>query len=343
MSKRSSLVIGLSLVFLWVGMSEAVKLGSVFTRAFVSGKGSTYNTGFTVWDQPHRVLIRVLGPSVKSAFGNVANDPGVKVYDINLNLLASNGDWVKNTNKQEIEQTGLAPQFNQEAALIMTLNPGLYSVEVFSEDGSEGNILLEMYDLGELRVLYDDFSASTIDTQKWDILTGNPIIDENYLKCNSNIRDTASGRYLCMIKSTGESFGWGVAVQTVSSPKGPLGIRRCAGQLDGSLVCGEFLVQTNSDVIARIVKYNNEADLFGTIIFSEKITHLVSGVFLSVDFSAESNLFSFFAVPQGSEAITTISKAIGGMTDKLKKAPLLIYSYSSIPLTSSFLVSYVEY
>ncbi len=330
-------------VFFFYGLSEALKIGSVFTRAYISGKGETYNTGITIQGQPHKILIRVLGPSVKDAFGKVVNDPVVKLYDMNLNLLGFNDNWVDSSQKSEIEQTSLAPKDSHEAALITTLNPGLYSIEVSNADSSEGHILLEVYDLGESRTLYDEFNATALDLQKWEIVSGNPVVDGEYFSCNSSTRDSTTGKYTCFVKSSGESFGWGIAVQTGSSVYVPLGVRRCVGMKDGLLVCGEFFIQSSSQIYARVVQLKNETDLTGTILFSEKIKSLANGAFLSINFCSDSNSISFFVLSQGSETISTINKYIDGLQQEFKTAPLILYSYGVSPIRSTFLVNYVEY
>ncbi len=330
-------------VFLFCGISEALKIGSVFTRAYIGKKGETYNTGITVQGQPHKILVRVLGPSVRSAFGEVVNDPVVKLYDMNLNLLASNDNWVDDSQKSEIEKTNLAPGDNREAALIATLNPGLYSIEVSTADGSTGHVLLEVYDLGESRTLYDEFNTTTLDLQKWEIVSGSPVVDGEYFSCQSSSRDSATGKYTCFVKSSESSFGWGVAVQTKSSVYVPLGIRRCVGMKDGFVVCGEFVIQSSSQIYARVVQLKSETDLTGTVLFSEKIKNLDNGAFLSINFCFDYNSISFFVLSQGSEAVSVINKYIDGLQQKLKTAPLILYSYGVSPINSTFLINYVEY
>ena len=74
------------------------------------------------------VLIRGLGPSLAS-FGIPAPlaNPTLYLFDHTGALIAANDNW-KDTQQTQIQATGLAPPNNLEAAILVTLSPGAYTV-----------------------------------------------------------------------------------------------------------------------------------------------------------------------------------------------------------------------
>ncbi len=94
-----------------------------------------------------RFLVRALGPSLQANhIANALGDPTLELRDQNGMLLASNDNW-RDTQEQEISDTGLAPSDNVEAALITTLPPGSSTAVVQGRNGATGIALLEVYSL----------------------------------------------------------------------------------------------------------------------------------------------------------------------------------------------------
>ena len=94
-----------------------------------------------------RVLIRGIGPSMSGVgvVGAVTN-PLVRLFGSNGSLIAVNDNW-QDTQRTEIEQTGLQPLDPRESAIIATLAPAAYTATVVNTDGSNGVGLVEIYDL----------------------------------------------------------------------------------------------------------------------------------------------------------------------------------------------------
>lgn len=95
------------------------------------------------------VLIRGLGPSLASVSPPVANplpDPMLALYDAFGQVLATNDNW-QDTQATEIAGTGLAPTQALEAALLVPLPPGSYTVQLFDVNGATGVGLVEIYNL----------------------------------------------------------------------------------------------------------------------------------------------------------------------------------------------------
>ena len=91
--------------------------------------------------EPKTVLIRTQGPTLATLGlpGTLAN-PKIQVVGADFN--AENSNWKTNTNAAAITATGMAPLNDNEAALLLTLNPGAYTVLVRDEAGGAGGLAL---------------------------------------------------------------------------------------------------------------------------------------------------------------------------------------------------------
>lgn len=97
-----------------------------------------------VGNQPHRILIRAMGPSVPVT--NALSDPTLELHGSSGALLASNDNW-QDSQRDDIQATGLAPTNARESAILMTLQPGAYTAVMTGKDGGTGIGLVELYDL----------------------------------------------------------------------------------------------------------------------------------------------------------------------------------------------------
>ena len=75
---------------------------------------------------PKKVLIRGLGSSLPLT--GALSDPYLDLYDSTGKLIASNNDWA--SERLDILGTQLAPSSEREAAILMTLDPGVYMAVV---------------------------------------------------------------------------------------------------------------------------------------------------------------------------------------------------------------------
>ena len=67
-------------------------------------------------------------------------------YDSNGTLIVSSDNW-GDTQRTEIEATGLAPTDPREAAIVRTLSPGDYTAIMAGKNGTIGVGLVEVYKL----------------------------------------------------------------------------------------------------------------------------------------------------------------------------------------------------
>ena len=125
-------------------------------------------------NSPKTVAVRGMGPSVGSAgfFGTALADPTLQVRGSDNSLIASNDNWRDNPAwAAELEAIGLAPAFDFESALIVTLPPGAYTAIVGGRNGSAGMGMVEVYDLNP----DSDSQLANISTRGL-VRTGNDVV-----------------------------------------------------------------------------------------------------------------------------------------------------------------------
>jgi hypothetical protein len=102
--------------------------------------------------EPRRILLRAIGPGL-APFGvaRTLADPVLALYR-GQSQFATNDDWEISRSAAAIAATGqrlrafALPAASLDAALLLTLAPGAYTVNVSSADGSPGVALVEVYD-----------------------------------------------------------------------------------------------------------------------------------------------------------------------------------------------------
>jgi hypothetical protein len=112
------------------------------------GEGVTI-AGFTITGTvAKKVVIRGLGPTLGNFIPNgiSLNDRRLDLYDDSGALIRSNDNW-KDTQQAAIQATGLAPSFDLESAIVITLHPGKYTAILTGNNGTTGLGLVEVYDL----------------------------------------------------------------------------------------------------------------------------------------------------------------------------------------------------
>jgi hypothetical protein len=95
-----------------------------------------------------RVIVRGIGPSLAAAgIAQPLADPTLELHDGNGVAIAFNDNW-QDTQREEIEATGLPPGDKRESAILASLPPGPYTAVVAGRDGGVGVGLVEVYKLG---------------------------------------------------------------------------------------------------------------------------------------------------------------------------------------------------
>ena len=92
-----------------------------------------------------KVIIRGLGPSLTNV-GTTLGDPNLRLVQGD-STLAINDDWKEQ--QALVEESGVPPTNDLEAAIVTTLNPGAYTASLEERTGGEGIGIVEVYDLAQ--------------------------------------------------------------------------------------------------------------------------------------------------------------------------------------------------
>jgi hypothetical protein len=124
------------------------RLLNIATRMRVQTGENVLIGGFIInGTDSKNVIIRGIGPSLSSFFSGVLANPTLELFQGNT-LLQSNNDW-KDTQRVEIEATGLQPGNDSESAIVRTLLPGSYTAIVRGFGDTTGIGVVEAYDLNQ--------------------------------------------------------------------------------------------------------------------------------------------------------------------------------------------------
>jgi hypothetical protein len=132
--------------------TAATRLTNVSTLAFVGTGDNALTAGFVIsGDAPKRLLIRAVGPGLAPfSVANRLADPQLSVVPLGGLPLATNDDWPNIASVQSAFATAgafaLTPG-SKDAALVITLDPGGYTVVVSGANATTGTALVEIYDL----------------------------------------------------------------------------------------------------------------------------------------------------------------------------------------------------
>jgi hypothetical protein len=140
-----------------VTKTPATRMANLSTRGFAGTAMRTLIVGFSVsGTQPRRVLLRAVGPTLASNHGvaGAIPDPVLDVVTQAGAVLATNDNWGTNAGGEAalatlFTQVGAFPFVggSQDAAIVITLPPGVYTARATPKNGIEGVALVEAYDL----------------------------------------------------------------------------------------------------------------------------------------------------------------------------------------------------
>jgi hypothetical protein len=96
-----------------------------------------------------RVAVRGLGQGLSGSGIQTELDARITLFDGTGHVAASNGDWAAGPRAGELAAAGLAPGHATDAALLLDLAPGAYTLHLAPQDAAKTGIgLVEVYDLG---------------------------------------------------------------------------------------------------------------------------------------------------------------------------------------------------
>jgi hypothetical protein len=151
---------GASTSISFAGLSSATastsRLVNISTRAYCGSGNRVAIGGFVISGTlAKRVLLRAVGPSLTNygiGQSEVLIDPLIEVYQ-GASMIAANDNWSDGINSAQINATAaqvgamaLAAGDTKSSALLLTLEPGAYTLSASGSDGGSGIVLLEIYD-----------------------------------------------------------------------------------------------------------------------------------------------------------------------------------------------------
>jgi len=124
---------------------SAATLANIATRGLVQPADKLMIAGFIVQSASLKTVVRAIGPSL-AAFGisNALPDTTLQLRDQNGVIVRENDDW-QSDQKAELEATGLQPSNNLEAAVVATIAPGQYTVQVRGKPETTGTGVVQVY------------------------------------------------------------------------------------------------------------------------------------------------------------------------------------------------------
>ncbi|MDO8541072.1 MAG: hypothetical protein Q7S40_11600 [Opitutaceae bacterium] len=135
--------------------SDASRAINISTRGFVGTGGDALIAGFNISGAAsRRVLIRAVGPTL-GAFGvdGTLTEPVLEVYRGSTVTASARGPWSQQANADEIRGAAFRSgafalaEDSKDAALIVALFPGSWTVKVTGVGNATGVALVEVYDL----------------------------------------------------------------------------------------------------------------------------------------------------------------------------------------------------
>ena len=122
---------------------------NISTRGNVGPGDDALIGGFIVpGTDSKKVALRFLGPSLSIPYlAKALTDPNFTLHDSTGAVIASNDNWQDDSSAAELIADGLAPEDPSEAATIVTLAPGAYTVVGIGKGADVGIALVEVYDL----------------------------------------------------------------------------------------------------------------------------------------------------------------------------------------------------
>ena len=130
--------------------ASQAQLLNISTRMRIQTGETVLIGGFIVTGNvAKKVILRAIGPSLTNqGVAGALADPVLELHASDGTLITSNDNW-KDTQRTEIEATGVAPPNDLESAIIATLDPGAYTAIVNGKNTTSGVGLVEGYDLDQ--------------------------------------------------------------------------------------------------------------------------------------------------------------------------------------------------
>jgi len=153
-----------------LGAPATNRLGGISTRSYVGTNPMDYMiAGILVNNTAKKVVARA-----SSVDGILNPKLSIKTYPAGT-VIYSNNDWVSGMSASELQQKNWSPAKTTDAALIVTLQPGLYTVEV-SPESVAGVGIVEVYELDSIGKLAGISTRSHIDSNPMNYMIAGVLV-----------------------------------------------------------------------------------------------------------------------------------------------------------------------
>ena len=136
-------------------LTLGARLVNISSRSLTGADGDAHIVGFVVQGaRAKSFVVRGVGPGL-AAFGvpGTLPDPVLKIFDSAGRLVLSNDNWNDGTLTADLRTATLVvggfalPENSKDAALLVTLDPGAYTVNITDSAGRSGVSLAEVYEV----------------------------------------------------------------------------------------------------------------------------------------------------------------------------------------------------
>lgn len=135
---------------------ESAVLSSLSTRGMTAPGSGVLTAGLVLHGQTSRAfLLRGIGPTLeKYGVTDTVSDPVLRIFDVTGQLIAMNDNWSADTSQIASIQSAASatgaftlPTASTDSALVVTLAPGAYTLQLTDRLGNVGDSLIEVYAL----------------------------------------------------------------------------------------------------------------------------------------------------------------------------------------------------
>jgi len=139
------------------GTGTVSSVSNLSARAEAGVNDNTLTPSFVIeGSQPKRIIIRAVGPTLKNfGLANPIPDPLITVFNDKRTAIAGNDNWGSAVNLADLTSTSdrlgafALNAGSKDSALLLTLNPGAYTVQVSDSKSTIGPAIAEVYDADE--------------------------------------------------------------------------------------------------------------------------------------------------------------------------------------------------
>jgi hypothetical protein len=160
---------------LTVAAERNSRLANLSTRTSMSDDASLVVAGFVIGGNESKdLLIRAIGPSLAQAgIKNSLKHPKLEVFDGANKKVAANDQWTPEL-RATFAQLGASalPDGSLDAALRVSLPPGSYTTQVTGIGGSDGIVLVEVYEINAASRLVNISTRAHVGSEEGLLISG---------------------------------------------------------------------------------------------------------------------------------------------------------------------------